>query len=62
MTYKEIEDICSRGKVGLIPGWAGYIKYDYYKKELYFQNGDYKMRQSELEDKIGNRNDLFYII
>ena len=36
MTYKEIEDICSRGKVGLIPGWAGYIKYDYYKKELYF--------------------------
>lgn len=62
LTYPEIKEICKSGKIGLIPGWKGYIKYDYYKDQLYFQNGDYIMQQSELEDKIGKRNDLFYII
>lgn len=62
MNYEEIKDICSHGKIGLVPGWKGYIKYDYYKRELYFQDGDYKMQQSELEDKISKRNDLYYII
>lgn len=36
MNYEEIKDICSHGKIGLVPGWKGYIKYDYYKRELYF--------------------------
>ena len=30
MTYKEIKEICKKGKIGLIPNWKGYIKYDYY--------------------------------
>ena len=62
MTYEEIKDKCSHGKIGLIPGWKGYIKYNYGLRELYFQNGDYIMSQPELESKIKNRNDLFYII
>jgi hypothetical protein len=36
MSYQEIKNICKKGKIGLIPGWEGYIKYDYSKKELYF--------------------------
>lgn len=31
LTYPEIKEICKSGKIGLIPGWKGYIKYDYYK-------------------------------
>lgn len=36
MTYEEIKDKCSHGKIGLIPGWKGYIKYNYGLRELYF--------------------------
>ena len=62
MTLDQIKEKCSQGKVGMIPGWTGYIKYDYYKKQIYFVNGDYVMNQSELEHKISNRTDLLYII
>lgn len=62
MTYKQIKELCKKGKIGLIPGWEGYLKYNYGKHELYFQNKDYIMNQSELEDKIKNRTDLLYII
>lgn len=62
MTYQEIKNICKRGYIGLIPGWKGYIKYDYFKNEIYFQNGDYIMKESELKDKIINKTDLYYII
>ena len=62
MNIQEIKDICKQGKIGLIPGWQGYIKYDYFKKEIYFQNGEYVIPQSELESKISDRNDLYYII
>ena len=62
MTYSEIYNLCKRGKVGMIPGWKGYIKYNYGLDELQFVNGDYRMVQSELEDNIKNRTDLYYII
>ena len=62
MTYTEIKELCKRGKTGLIPNWKGYLKWNYSEDELQFVNGDYKMSQSELEDKIKNRTDLYYII
>lgn len=62
MTYSEIRELCKRGKVGLIPGWIGYLKYNYALDELQFANNDYRMSQSEVEDKIKNRTDLYYII
>ena len=62
MTYLEIKNICQKGKIGLIPGWIGYIKYNYGTCQLEFVNGDYKMSEKELESKIKNRNDLYYII
>lgn len=62
MTLEEIRTLCRHGKIGLVPKWKGYIKYNYGLNELQFVNGDYTMRQSELEDKLKDRNDLFYII
>ena len=62
MTYSEIKELCKKGKVGIIPNWKGYIKWDYSKDELYFVNNDYRMSQIELKDKTNNRTDLFYII
>lgn len=62
MTYSEIYNLCRKGKTGLIPGWIGYLKWNYATDTLQFVNKDYKMEQSELEDKIKNRTDLYYII
>lgn len=62
MNIFELKEYLQRGKTGIIPGWIGYLKYNYGKNEIYFQNNDYIMNQKELIDKIKNRNDLYYII
>ena len=62
MTYQRIRKLCRKGKIGLIPGWKGYLKWDYAINQIYFVNGDYRMNQDELEKQISNRNDLYYII
>ena len=62
MTYSEVERICKKGYLGLIPGWIGYIKWNYSTNQLEFINEDYVMPQQELIDKINSRNDLYYII
>ena len=62
MNFSEIKQICKKGKVGLIPGWKGYLKYNYGLDELTFVNGDYLMRQEELESKLLDRKDLYFII
>ena len=46
----------------MIPGWQGYIKWNYGLEELQFINEDYIMSEKELKQKIDNRTDLFYII
>ena len=62
MTYNEILNKCRQGKIGMIPKWKGYLKWNYSKDQLEFINEDYVMEQSELESKIKNRTDLYYII
>ena len=64
MTYQEIKNICKKGKIGLIPKWIGYLKWDYAKDQIYFVNKEYIISQDELENKyqIDKRNDLYYII
>ena len=62
MTYQEIYELCKKGKIGMIPGWKGYLKWDYTKNQIFFVNGDYTMNQNELEKHIKDRNDLYYII
>jgi hypothetical protein len=29
MTYQEIRELCRNGKIGKIPNWIGYLKWDY---------------------------------
>lgn len=62
MTYQELYKLVRKGKTGMIPNWKGYIKWNYSKNQIYFVNGDYRIDQEELENKIKDRNDLYYII
>ena len=62
MTLNELKLIIRQGKWGLIPGWKGYIKWNYVLGQMYFVNDGYILTEQELKDKIGNRNDLYYII
>ena len=64
MTYSEIKDICKKGKTGMIPGWSGYLRWNYATDTLQFENNNYIMTQNELEGNYGisNRTDLYYII
>ena len=62
MNYQELKKVVQYGKTGMIPGWKGYIKWDYNLNELYFVNDNYRLSQNELEQKINNQNDLYYII
>lgn len=34
MTYNELRELCRRDKVGRIPKWVGYVKYNYGSEEL----------------------------
>ena len=43
MSYSEIKDICKSGKTGLIPGWKGYLDWDYRTNEIYFHNENYRL-------------------
>jgi hypothetical protein len=29
MNYIEIKEICRKGKTGIIPGWVGYLDWNY---------------------------------
>lgn len=62
MTLEELKPIVRKGKWGLIPKWVGYIKWDYVSGQMYFINDGYILTEQELKDKLGDRNDLFYII
>ena len=62
MTLQELKPLLMKGKIGLIPNWNGYLHYDYGLCQMYFENRDYKIYEKELEDKLNNRLDLYYII
>lgn len=62
MTYSEVKNKCREGYLGMIPGWKGYLTWDYASDQLCFKNGDYLLNQKNLEDKIKLRTDLYYII
>ena len=61
MTLEELKPIVRKGKCGLIPNWVGNIKWDYVLGQMYFINENCILTQQELKDKLGNRNDLYYI-
>lgn len=62
MTYNQATLFAATGHTLMLPGWEGYFKWDWNKKELYFQNGDYYLSGKDLIDKgINNRDDWYYI-
>ena len=63
MTYSQATLYAATGATLMLPGWEGYFKWDWDKKELYFQNGDYYLDNQQLIDKgIRDRDDWYYII
>ena len=62
MTLEELKPLIRKGKIGLIPKWKGYIKWNYVLGQMYFINDGYILTEQELKDKLKDRTDLFYII
>lgn len=63
MDYNQATLYAATGATLMLPGWEGYFKWDWEKKELYFQNGDYYLDNQQLIDKgIKDRDDWYYII
>ena len=62
MNYDQIKNLCRKGYVGIIPGWIGYLYWDYAIDNIYFKNEDYRLEGDELFNKIKNRTDIYYII
>ena len=63
MDYNQATLHAATGATLMLPGWEGYFKWDWDKKELYFQNGYYYLDNQQLIDKgIRDRDDWYYII
>lgn len=60
MTYDEMLKVTRKGKLGKLPNFIGYFKWNFGNKTLVFTNGDYKCLAEELD--IKNRQDFYYII
>ena len=62
MDYNQATLHAATGATLMLPGWEGYFKWDWEKKELYFQNGDYYLNDSQIKEmKLDQRNDWYYI-
>ncbi len=62
MDYNQATLHAATGATLMLPGWEGYFKWDWDKKEMYFQNGDYYLSAKDLADKeLDKRNDWYYI-
>ena len=59
MTYTELEPLLKKGKVGKLPNYKGYFKWDYAHNIMYFINGTYMKKDLDEEKK---RTDWYYII
>ena len=59
MTFEEIKSYLQQGKIGKLPNYKGYFKYDFATNKIYMQNGDYI--KSDLKDEK-LRTDFYYII
>lgn len=60
MTYKELEEAVKTGKIGLLPNFKGYFKWNYAKNKMFFYNEDYIIPADKLD--IQKRDDFYFII
>lgn len=59
MSYTEIQNIVKNGKIGILPKFVGYFKWNYNENYMEFYNGDFTCPADMLE--IKNREDFYYI-
>ena len=59
MTYDRISKLVKNGKIGLLPNYNGYFKWDYGKNCMYMEYENF--RKYDL-DQESHRTDFFYII
>ena len=59
MTFNEISNKLKEGKIGKLPNYIGYFKWDYVNDCVYMQNGDY-IKYNLDNEKL--RTDFYYII
>ena len=59
MTIKELTPILKEGKIGMLPNYKGYFRWDYVNDCVYMQNKDYIKYNLTEEEK---RTDFYYII
>lgn len=60
MTYTELIPILKNGKLGRLPHFEGYFKWNYSGNFVQFFNGDFECPADQLD--IKNREDFYYII
>ena len=48
MTYNELCKLAKQGKVGLLPNFVGYFKWDYGCNNLMFHNKDFRCKAKDL--------------
>ncbi len=60
MTYTELCNKTKEGKLGKLPNFEGYFKWDYAINNLIFYNGDFQCNAKDLN--IQDRTDFYYII
>lgn len=63
MNYNQATLFAATGHTLMLPGWKGYFKWNWEKKELYFQNGDYYLNEEQIREmKLDKREDWYYIL
>ncbi len=59
MTYDEMLKVTRKGKLGKLPNFIGYFKWNFVENDMIFYNGDFQCKASDLD--ILNRTDFYYI-
>ena len=59
MTLEQLTPLLKQGKIGKLPNYEGYFKYDFATNKIYMQNGDY-IKYDLKDEKL--RTDFYYII
>lgn len=59
MTYNELCELAKQGKIGKLPNFVGYFKWNYAINDLIFYNGDFQCKAKDLD--VQNRTDFYYI-
>lgn len=60
MIYTELQSFLKQGKIGKLPNFEGYFKWDFGLEKPIFFNKEFRCLADDLD--IKNREDFYYII